>query len=202
MTRTLLKTVCLLVALGGPAVAEESETPPRITDLDFLVGTWAIRFEIHDTHAPERGVIIIEEGTQTCRYDLTHRGEPQFIVCDGAVRAIEDSPVLAGRARTFRESIRYNRFINGFERIGIFSNWPSHSEERVFWHPEQRVLELRGRLDVQDGLLERYEDLYTFSEDFSAYERRNVANFSDMPETLYRLTLAGTGRRIDNGEEE
>ena len=180
-----------------PAQADSADERPSIKDLDFLVGTWQIRFEIHDTHQPERGVIIIEEGTQTCRYDLPMNGEPRFIVCEGDVTGTDDSPVLAGRQRTFRESIRYNRFIEGFERIGQFSNWPSHAEERVFFHPESRELELRGRLAVQDGMRERYEDMYTFSEDYRSYQRRNVANFSDMRETEYRLTLSGTGRRID-----
>lgn len=191
---------CALLSLmfAVPLVADEAaEKKPTIQDLDFLVGTWRIRFEIYDTHQPDRGVLFVEEGTQTCRYDLPLNGEPKFIVCDAELEAQDGSESVGGRSRTFRESIRYNQFLGSFERIGHFSNWPSHSEERVFYHPDRRELETRGRLAVQDGLMERYEDIYTFSEDHRSYQRRNVANFSDMRETVYRLTLAGTGQRID-----
>ncbi|MDX1460950.1 MAG: hypothetical protein R3348_07830, partial [Xanthomonadales bacterium] len=129
--------------LGSTVLADEA-SPPSISELDFLLGTWEISFEIHDTHNPDRGVIIIEKGTQTCEKDLLYRGEPIFITCVGRVTATEDSPIAAGRTREFREAIRYNRFLGAFERIGQFSNWPAHAEEIVFYHPDTHSLELRG----------------------------------------------------------
>ncbi len=188
--------VLLFITLTHPVIAADQSTEPKIEDLNFLLGTWEITFEIYDTHQPERGVLFTEVGTQHCEADLLHRGAPAFITCTGKVTATEDSQVLAGRTREFRESIRFNRFIGALERIGQFSNWPTHSEEVVLFHPAKRTIEFKGELVVQDSLLERYEDIYQFNENYTAYERTNVANFSDMPVTVFNLTLKGTGKKI------
>ncbi|QSE97085.1 hypothetical protein [Fulvivirga lutea] len=162
----------------------------KVQDLDFLIGTWEITFDIYDTHHPEKGIIFSEIGRQECYYDLEHNGEPRFITCKGKV-ARED-----GRERTFQESIRYGNFSGTFERVGIFSNWPATSEELLFYHEAERRFEIRGELGVQDNMLERYEDIYQFNEDYTSYERKNVANFSNMPVTEYNVTLMGTGKKI------
>lgn len=188
----LLLSAVLHLSLSTPALAQDpgSSVTPTVQDLSFLVGTWAITFEIYDTHDPDAGVLFTEEGTQTCEYDLELNGVPQFIVCRGQVTSDR------GRVRTFQEAIRYGPFVGAFERVGIFSNWPATSREVLYADLPRRRLELRGELDVEDGMLERYEDVYQFDESFSTYERRNVANFSDMPVTEFNLTLAGTGRRL------
>lgn len=190
--RNLVFVVLLILVLPHAASSQENKNPrPTVQDLDFLVGTWEITFEIYDTHAPEKGVIFTEQGTQTCEYDLPLRGVPMFIVCKGEVTSDR------GRSRSFQESIHYSRFSKTFERIGIFSNWPAHSFEKVFYHQDERMLVLKGELSVQDGMLERYQDIYRFDETYGSYTRRNVANFSDMPVTEFNLTLAGTGKRIE-----
>ena len=170
---------------------QESSAPPTIQDLDFLVGTWEITFDIFDTHAPGNDPLFSEAGTQICAYDLVHNQTPTFITCRGEVTSNR------GRTRSFQESIHYNQFINAFERIGIFSNWPEHAVETVYFHPGNQSLELRGILNVEDGMVERYEDIYSFDKTYTSYSRRNVANFSDMPVTEFNLTLTGTGRKLD-----
>ena len=165
------------------------EVKPTVRDLDFLLGTWDITFEIYDTHNPERGILFKERGVQHCSFDLEQNGEPMFITCRGEVTSDK------GRTRTFQESIRYGTFVNTFERIGIFSNWPGTSEELLYFHSDSRKIEIKGQLKVQDGMLERYEDIYSFNEEYTFYDRRNVANFSDMPVKEFNLTLVGTGRK-------
>lgn len=177
---------------SAPASAEKQQQPaPSISDLEFLLGDWDITFEIFDTHNPGSQAIFTEKGHQSCRYDLEFNAAPVFISCKGEVTSDR------GRTRSFQESIRYNRFLGAFERIGMYSNWPSHGVEKVYFHPEDRELELRGELTVGDGVVERYEDIYVFSEDFASYTRRNVANFSDMRANEFNLTLTGTGQKRD-----
>ena len=196
-THSCIAAGLLLILLLAPSVSSaETGSRPTIKDLDFLLGDWDITLEIYDTHDPERGLLIIEKGTQSCKPELEERGEPQFITCVGEVTAAADSPYQAGRTREFREAISYNRFLGSFERIGQFSNWPSHSQEILQYHAASRTIEIKGQLPVQDGMMERYEDIYTFSEDFTSYERVNKANFSDMPVTVFNITLKGTGTRI------
>ena len=191
-----LAALLSMLMMIQPATAQDDAELPTIEELEFLLGEWEITFEIYDTRKPERGALIVEKGTQTCRPELENHGTPQFITCIGRVTAAEDSPYQAGRSREFREAISYNRFLGHFERIGQFSNWPSHSEEAVYFHADTRTIEIKGELPVEDGMMERYEDIYTFSDDYTSYQRVNKANFSDMPVTLYNLTLKGTGKKI------
>lgn len=191
MTRPLaaLSAVALLAAC---ATAQEAiPARPVITDLDFLVGDWAITLESYDTRDPSRGVIASETGTQTCAYDLVHQGEPRAITCTGELTGAPWGP------RTYQETIKYNRFIEAFERIGLYSGWPSHGVETVHFHDDSRTLELRGELAVGPAAsdIERMEDTYVFDEDYTAFTRRNVGNFPDMPVPEYNTTFTGTGRK-------
>lgn len=191
-----MKLLFVAVALiSFPSFAQTSNTVqaqiPKIQDLGFLVGTWDITFEIYDTHHPENGVLFIEKGRQVCSYELPNNGEPRFITCKGEVTSSK------GRIRTFSESIRYSRFSQSFERTGIFSNWPATSNEIIIYDPALRKMVIEGELEVENNMLERYEDIYLFSPDLSSYSRKNVANFSDMPITQFNLTLAGTGKKVD-----
>lgn len=183
--------IAVILLFSPVSRAQENNAAPAIQELHFLVGTWEITFEIYDTHVAGGDLLFSEAGTQVCDYDLAHNQVPTFITCKGEVTSDR------GRTRTFRESIRYSRFINAFERIGVFSNWPEHAVETVYFHPDRRTLELRGVLGVENGMTERYEDIYIFNRTYTSYSRRNVANFSDMPVTEFNLTLAGTATKID-----
>ncbi len=181
-------SIMLFILIHNVSIAQEKKL--SIKELDFLIGTWEITFDIYDTHQPENGILFSEKGTQKCFYDLYQNDEPRFITCKGEV-VRED-----GRKRTFQESIRYGNFSGTYERTGIFSNWPATSKELLFYHEDERKFEIRGELDVKDHMLELYEDIYQFSEDYSRFEQRNVANFTDMPITEYNITLTGTGKKI------
>ncbi|MEK6153832.1 hypothetical protein WIW50_11255 [Flavobacteriaceae bacterium 3-367] len=189
----------LLFLFFGSLYSTAQEKPPSkpsVQDLDFLIGTWQISFSFYDTHKPERGVIFTETGTQECRYDMELNGVPMFITCEGEVTV--DSGVFKGRTRSFREAIRYSSFIKkAFERIGLYSNWPATALETLSYNFEARTLEIRGELDVQKGLLERYEDIYRFNANYTEYTRTNVANFSDMPITEFNLTVEGQGAKLE-----
>lgn len=168
---------------------------PTVQDLDFLIGKWEITFELFDTHNPTEEPLRTEKGWQVCEFDLEYNGVPMFIICKGEVEV--DSGTRVGRKRQFQESIRYGRFSNSFERIGIFSNWPATSAETLSYDSITRKLVIRDNLNVQNNMLERYVDTYQFNEDYSSYKRSNIANFSDMPITEYNLTLRGTGKKIE-----
>jgi len=189
---TLFASALIIVNLTSAQDSRPAQISPtpKVQDLDFLIGSWEITFEIYDTHDPSKGVLFSEKGRQQCYYDLPQNGEHRFITCKGEVTNSN------GRNRTFQESFRYSRFTKSFERVGIFSNWPSTAQELVTYDSIARKLILKGELPVQNNMLERYEDVYTFNEGYTQYTRRNVANFSDMPITLFNLTLTGTGNKI------
>jgi hypothetical protein len=187
--RAALLSAGVIVLSAMTTVRAQAPETPLITQLEFIIGEWDITFDIYDTHKPGSEPIFTEAGVQRCSYDLEYRGKPTFITCIGKVTSDR------GRVRNFQESIRYNQFIGSFERIGIYSNWPAHGVEQVSYDPDERELALRGELMVQDRNIERYEDVYTFSDDFNFYTRRNVANFPDMRASEYNLTLAGTDRK-------
>lgn len=186
----------LISAIIGTTFAQETkpaQNPPlrKVQELDFLIGKWDITFEIYDTYDPTKEFLFTEKGAQECFYDLKNNGEPRFITCRGEVTSSN------GRTRTFIESIRYSRFVNSFERTGLFSNWPSTSEEILQYDSAQNKITYYGTLRVQDHLIERYEDVYQFDKDRKTYTRRNIANFSNMPLTQFNLTLTGTGKKLD-----
>lgn len=53
----------------------------------------------------------------------------------------------------------------------------------------------RGTPDVEDHLIEKYQDYYRFSEDYAAYERTAVSNFSDMPMKQFNPGFKSSGRK-------
>ncbi len=185
----------LLLCVKSIYAQNSDSENPTVQRLDFLIGTWEIDFRIYDTHDPKASLpLFTETGTQTCEYDLSYRGVPQFIICKGQM--ICDSGRLEGRTRSFQEAIRYGRFENSYERIGLYSNWPATGLELLTYDSINSKMVIEGELKVQDNMLERYQDVYQFNDDYTYYDRRNVANFSDMSITEYNLTLTGTGRKV------
>ena len=81
--------------------------------------------------------------------------------------------------------------------LGFILTGPLTAGNWDIFHPETRTLELRGELDVQNHVLERYEDFYRFNEDFSSFAREQIGNFSDMPVSTFNLTLKGSGKKIN-----
>ncbi|WP_420601967.1 hypothetical protein [Flagellimonas sp.] len=175
--------------------SQTKEQKPSIKDLDFLIGTWEIQFEFYNTYHPEKGVWFTEKGKQVCYYDLDLNGEPRYIICKGEVTS--DSGRFKDRKRTFLEAIRYGNFVDGFERVGLYSNWPGTAKERLSYDSISRVMTIEGELEVRNGK-ERYEDIYSFDQNHTSYTRKNVANFPDMPITKFNLTVKGTGKKISS----
>ncbi len=163
---------------------------PKITDFEFLIGTWEITFDFYDPHKPERGVVFQETGTQECYYDLVLDGIPTYITCKGEVVSSK------GRKRTFQESIRYSRFEGRFIRVGLFSNWPATSQETLSFFPADRKFTIKGRLPYPRNRTELYQDIYLFNESYDTYEREHIANYPEMPLTEFNLALKGTGKKI------
>ncbi|MEX0313004.1 MAG: hypothetical protein AB3N18_02425 [Allomuricauda sp.] len=173
--------------------SQESTKKPTIKDLDFLIGKWEVQFDFYETHHPEKGVWFTEKGEQTCYYSLNLNGEPKYILCEG--KLICDSGRFKGRERTFLSAIRYGNFVDGFERIGIFSNWPGTAIELLDYSPKKNQITIKGKLDVRSGL-ERYQDVYSFDKTYTSYTRENVANFPDMPITQFNLTFKSVGKKM------
>jgi len=183
---------CLII-LGSSTLGwtqEESEPKPTIQDLDFLIGTWDVTFGFYDPRKPGSEVALTEKGIVICKFDMEFNGIAKFIVCEGKMDGSN------GWKRTFKEYTEYNRLKNTFERIAIYSNWPGMARDQVIYNSEERLLDIRGTLDVQNHLVERYQDYYRFNEDFTAYERTAVSNFSDMPVDEYNLVFKSSARKI------
>lgn len=197
MLRLLLFSSVLLMTLS----ALKAQQLPTVQDLDFLVGKWEIQFAFYDTHKPNTEPIFTEKGVRTCFYEMKYRGVPMFITCEGqlVINSTDDDHTKGmGRTREFRETIRYSRFENSFERIGLYSNWPATGLETLFYDSTKRQFIIRGQLNVQNNMLERYVDTFQFNENYTYAERTNIANFSDMPIAEYNLTFKGTYKKIND----
>lgn len=182
-------------------ISTKAQQIPTVQDLDFLVGEWEIQFEFYDTHKPNTGPIFTEKGSRNCFYEMEYRGVPMYITCEG--RLIIDSTDNdhikgMGRTREFRETIRWGRFENSFERIGLYSNWPATGLETLAYDSAKRQFIIRGQLNVQNNMLERYVDTFQFNEEYTYAERTNIANFSDMPIAEYNLTFKAKYRKVNN----
>ncbi len=188
-------TLSILAILSSILLHGQDQIRPTVQDLDFMIGKWEINFEWYDTHDTTRGMYFTEEGFQICEYDLELNGKPMFIICRGEL--VGRGGNFEGRKREIQAAIRYGRFENSFERIGIYSNWPATGLELLKYDSTNRQFVIRGQLNVQRNMLERYVDVYQFSEDYTSFERTNIANFSDMPLTEYNLTMKGTGRKVE-----
>ena len=185
----------LLAFLNSTATIaqDKSANTPTVQDLDFLIGTWDVIFQIYDTHNPGGKPIFTEKGYETYEYALDLNGIPMFIICTGEL--IREDGKRKKRVRQFQESIRYDRFVNSFEQIGLYSNWPGTGLETLEYDSVGRTIISKGQLAVQDGMLERYQDFFQFNEDYTYYEHTNRANFSDMPVPEFNLTSKSIGRK-------
>ncbi len=194
------KNVIVLLSFGLLFISQvyaqdENKQKPSVQDLDFLIGTWDLDFKFYDTHKPEIGVWFTEKGAMVCEYGMLKDGVPKYIICSGQLKC--DSGRFKDRQREFKTFIRYGNFVNGFERIGLYSNWPGTAKELLFYRSEKRIIEIKGELTVVEGI-ERYEDIYYFNEDYTSYTRINKANFPDMPVTQFNITHESTAKKRSN----
>ncbi|SNT20552.1 hypothetical protein SAMN05421640_2847 [Ekhidna lutea] len=194
-----MKKLLILILFCAPLLVVSQKPTPTVQDLDFFTGKWEVTLEIYDTHKPNADPIFVEKGYQVNEYELNYKGIPMFLTSRGYLEIVETDEKrkhLMGRTREFQESIRYGNFESSFERIGLYSNWPATGIETMTYDSISRMFIIRGNLNVQNNMLERYVDTYKFNEDYTYFERTNIANFSDMPITEYNLTLKGTGRKV------
>ena len=190
--KILVAALCLTVGLTSVGLTQEegSEPKPTIQDLDFLVGTWEVSFDFYNPREPGSEPRFFETGVVTCSYDMEFNGVAKFIVCEGKMDGSN------GWKRTFKEYTEFNSLKDSFERIAIYSNWPGMARDLVIFDSEKKVLDVRGTLDVEDHIVERYQDYYNFNDDFSAYERVVHTNFSDMPVNEYNLVFKSTAKKL------
>ena len=189
-----IKTISVISLLLSTLFVQ-SQNKHTIKDLDFLIGTWEVEFDWYDTHKPGSKPEFSEKGTMVCSYDLDYRGTKKFIFCRSSLDTNEGR--LKGRYRETLAVIQWSKFSNSFEKTGVFSNWPSTGIMTFTFNPLKRTFYLEGKLGVQDGMIERFAETYQFNKDYTEFERRNVANFSDMPITEYNLTMTCKGKKIN-----
>ena len=101
---TLVLALVMIAAPRGLTAQSVSD------DFGQLVGVWDTR----DTYHPVDGPPLVETGVRTCRLAL----RDQYLQCDTeAVNA-------RGIERTYRWMINYNRILDRFEMLSIWSNVP------------------------------------------------------------------------------
>lgn len=193
--RNFISTLALVFVVSSVQSQNSIKKDSAIQDLDFLIGTWEVQLTWYDTHTPGSEPEFSEKGTMVCTYELDYRGTKKFIFCKSSLYTYDGR--LKGRHREVLEIIQWSKFSGAFERTGVYSNWPATGIETFIFNSEERTFYLEGELGVQDGMLERYAESYQFNADYTTFERRNLANFSDMPITEYNLTMTGTGKKID-----
>jgi len=169
------------------ASAEGGAEVPRTSDLGFLRGTWTItadHYDVSDTDTPPRP----ESGTKICEFKLEAGGVPSFIVCEN------DTVYEDGTESAYIEYINYNSYVKAFEKTNFFSGWPVKVIERVTFDSGTRVVEIRGRIEIESNV-DSYVEYWRFNEDYSEFEREAWINRSFMPMTEYRLIVSGKGAR-------
>ncbi len=189
-----LATLIMVLATFGTYSQKKPNKESNIKDLDFLVGTWEVHFDWYDTYKPGTEPEFSERGTMVCTYELDYRGTKKFIFCKFVLDAYEGR--LKGRHRETLAMIQWSKLSGSFERTGVYSNWPSTGTDTFTFNPETRTMYAEGKLGVTDGMIERFAETTQFNEDYTEYQRRNVANFSDMPITEYNLTMISTAKKI------
>jgi len=172
------------------AFAQDQADEPGTGDLEFLVGTWNITALHYDVTNPEdKG--RQETGTKVCRHALENGGEPAYITCEN----ISIYKLPEGESHeAYIEYINYNPFVGAFEKANFFSSFPVKVIERVTFDAATRVIEIRGRVEVEHNV-DSYVEYWRFNKDFSVFDRKAMINLSSMPMTEYRLILSGKGVR-------
>lgn len=185
--KTLLWIAAAIVLTPLAAPAAEPAKSPGIRDLDFLLGTWkvtALHYDVSRPETPGRP----ERGTKVCRWALETAGEPAFIVC-------ENRSVYGGEdEEAYLEYINYNPYAGSFEKTNLFSGFPVKVVERLAFDPVTRVVEIRGRVEVENRT-DTYVETWRFDEKFGAFDREALMNLSTMPLTEYRRIVSGRNVR-------
>lgn len=182
MKKLVLAGLAVVLAPGA-AVSQDEGASPRTTDLGFLVGTWEVSvegFNIHDPDAPP----VSRTSTKVCEYALEFKGEPTFIVCETTSETSDGSEVK------LVEYINYNPEAGAFEKANIYNVWPVKVIETLTFDKEKRVIEIRGRVNLEEGL-ESYVEYWNFNEDYSSFERAAWMNYPTFAMTDFRQTLKG-----------
>lgn len=179
-----------LAILLTPAItlAQSADEGPSTTDLGFLVGTWNLThegFDITNPGTPGRA----QTGLKVCAYDLEFSGTPTFIRCETTSSTSDGSQVK------HVEYINYNPEAETFEKANFFNIWPVKVIEAVRFDGAARVVEIRGRVALEEGL-ETYVEYWRFNEDYSAFDREAWMNLPSFPLTEFRQTIAGRGVKV------
>lgn len=190
MRNQLLLAGVAIILAPVAALSQDQGEGPRTGDLGFLIGTWnitAVHYDVSDPEAPGRQ----ETGTKVCRYALESAGEPSYIAC-------ENNSIYKGAGdeshEAYVEYINYNPYVEAFEKANFFDSFPVKVIERVTFDAATRVVEIRGRVEVENNV-DSYVEYWRFNEDHSAFDREAMITRSSMPLTEYRPILSGKGVR-------
>lgn len=181
-----------VLLVSGEARAAEAGRRPKTSDLSFLVGTWkvaATHYDVGDPKAPPR----TETGSKVCRYALESEGEPAFIMCENH-SIYRSEGATKGAPEAYLEYLNYNPHAESFEKTNLFSSFPVKVIERVAFDPVTRVVEIRGRVEV-DRREDSYVEYWRFDADYRAFDREASFNHSSMPMTEFRTILSGRNIR-------
>ncbi len=164
--RKMLLVVVVLTFAPAIALSEDEASGFKTADLGFLIGTWKVstaHYDVSDPKAPPRQ----ETGTKICRYALEGDEGPAFIVCENDSTYKGEEEFHEG----YIEYINYNPYVGAFEKTNFFSSFPVKVIERVAFDPATRVVEIRGRVEVENDITPT-SSYWRFNKDFSAFKPR------------------------------
>lgn len=187
MSKVILTGLAMFLA-PAPTLAQGADEGPTTTDLGFLVGTWRLTHEGFDITNPSTPVRA-QTAVKVCGYALEFADTPTFIRCETTSSASDGNQVK------HVEYINYNPEAEAFEKANLFNIWPVKVIEEVRFDGEARVVEIRGRVALEEGL-ETYVEYWRFNEDYSAFDREAWMNLPSFPITEYRRTIAGRGVKV------
>ncbi len=171
---SLLTLFCTFHFVTGTQAQEQS-----IRDLDFLIGKW----EVHEDNAEKTWW---EKSTRIGSYTL----DSTFIELDA--QALSST----GKQRTYRWLIHYNRKLQRFEMVSMFSNWHKVQFDILEWQPEGRTLTIRHDPDNQSKEFHERLGQLVFDGDFRSYTWTGENKYGD-PDDPSIWNYIETGKRLD-----
>lgn len=162
--------VCAVLPLFVPSPAQGQ---PSLQWLAPLIGVW----DTEDTYYPADGKPAVERGVRTCGL-VMHEA---YLQCETVVSRPD------GTGRTYRFLINYNRTVQRFEMLSLWSNVPhkavqslTPSTDRTRW-----VLENVAVIGDDEPMGRHWSEMVFESPDRIVWTGRRVANEAD-PRTAPR----------------
>ncbi len=161
----------MVLFLANSTIAQEK----GINELDFLIGIWETR----------------EDNVEKGWWETSTR-EIKYTLLGNYIELRASSIDSNGKKREYSWYINYNKKMEQFQMVSMFSNWYKTQLDILDWDKEQRKLTIRNKPLVEDEYHERFGEII-FSENFDEYTWNGENKYGD-PEkpSIWKYVEKGT----------